>query len=374
MGQFRQNLGLVLLSVEATLQSDTIVNSPLLISPIDSRDRLKQLCQHLKSLVPQRSAQIFSVDSPAQTPEQVSLTMLEGMDLSDLCFPVSLYLEPSVDGNIQALVDVVAQLRDPDGGCPWDLEQTPQTLTKYIIEEAYEAVEAIQSESPTAIAEELGDLLLQVVLQAQIAKEAEDFSLATVTQGITDKLIRRHPHVFGETTVKGIDQVRENWEAIKAAEKGIDPNDRHQVSRKMIKEAKSFPPIMGGLKLAQHAAEAGLEWPNLAGVWAKFYEELAEFQEALLIGTEQEQLEELGDLLFTLINVARWCKLDPSEALRLTNHKLIQRVELIEAQADKSLKDYSLDELDDLWNQAKQALKAEVVSNHQATVDGISDR
>ena len=276
---------------------------------------------------------------------------------ADLQFPVSLYLEQNSDGNIQALVDVVAQLRDPDDGCPWDLEQTPQTLTKYILEEAYEAVEAIRSNDVVAIADELGDLLLQVVLQAQIAQEHQTFSLSTVSQNITDKLIRRHPHVFGDTQVTSIEDVRNNWEAIKATEKGIDPHDKHQLSRKMIREAKTFPPIISGMKLAKQAADAGLEWPDLAGVWAKFYEELAEFQESLISGLEHEQLAELGDLLFTLINVARWCKLDPSDALQLTNQKLIQRVQFIEKQADKPLTDHSLDELDHLWNRAKKKLR-----------------
>ena len=358
--------GLMLSSVEQILQDETLANSPVLISPIESRDRLNQLCQHLRQWVPHGSIQIFSVDSPAQHPDQrLSLANLdEGIDLG-LAFPVSLYLEHCSDGNIQALVDVVAQLRDPEGGCPWDLAQTPQTLTKYILEEAYEAVEAIQSESASAIAEELGDLLLQVVLQSQIAQETQSFSLSTVTQGITAKLIRRHPHVFGETQVNSIEDVKQHWNAIKAAEKGIDPNDPHQLSRKMSKEAKTFPPLLGGLKLAKQAAESGLEWLNLAGVWAKFYEELAEFQEALVIGNEHEQLGELGDLLFTLINLARWCELDPGHALRLTNQKLIQRVRLIEDQADKPLTDYSLEQLDDLWNQAKQKIQKE--SNYPAS-------
>lgn len=358
MGKTRR--GLVLFSVEQTLKCETLTRSPVLISPINSGDRLHDLCQHLRQQVPDGSVQIFSVDAPTEHPEhQLSLTQLDQQIDAELHFPVSLYFEPMADGNIQALVDVVAQLRNPDGGCPWDLAQTPQTLTPYILEEAYEAVEAIQSESPKAIADELGDLLLQVVLQSQIAHENQSFSLSTVTQGITEKLIRRHPHVFGETQVNSIAEVKQNWDAIKAAEQGLEPNDRHQLSRKMSKEAKTFPPIMGGVKLAKRAADAGLEWPNLAGVWAKFYEELAEFQEALLIGGEQEQLGELGDLLFTLINVARWCNLDPSQALGLTNQKLIQRVHLIENQADKPLTDYSLKELDDLWNQAKQTLKAD---------------
>lgn len=178
---------------------------------------------------------------------------------------------------LQHLIDVVAQLRSPDGGCPWDLAQTPETLTPYVIEEAYEVVGAIKSGDQGAIAEELGDLLLQMVLQAQIASEAGSFSFTEVAQGITQKLIRRHPHVFGNVEVQSIDEVRQNWEQIKAAEKGESIADTQQLSRKLSRYARTLPPLMAGMKISRKAAAAGFEWENIAGVWAKFDEELAEF-------------------------------------------------------------------------------------------------
>lgn len=259
---------------------------------------------------------------------------------------------------LQQLIDVVAQLRSPDGGCPWDLAQTPQTLTPYVIEEAYEVVDAIKSGDQGAIAEELGDLLLQVVLQAQIASEAGSFSLTEVAQGITQKLIRRHPHVFSNVEVQSIDQVRENWEQIKAAEKGESIADQ-QLSSKLSRYARTLPPLMAGMKISQKAAAAGFEWENIAGVWAKFDEELAEFLQAIAQESPAAQQAELGDLLFVMINLARWYNLDPTEALQGTNQRFIQRLEQMESVANRPLSDCTLDELENLWQQAKARLAKE---------------
>jgi XTP/dITP diphosphohydrolase len=260
---------------------------------------------------------------------------------------------------LQQLIDVVAQLRSPSGGCPWDLAQTPQTLTPYVIEEAYEVVDAIRSGDKNAIAEELGDLLLQVVLQAQIASEEGDFTLTEVAQGITQKLIRRHPHVFGDVEVRDAEEVHQNWEQIKAAEKGETPAQAQQLSRKLSRYARTLPPLMAGMKISQKAAAAGFEWDDVEGVWEKFREELAEFQQALEQEDKAHQEAELGDLLFTLINIARWEKLDPTEALQGTNWRFIQRLAEMEAVADRPLSDYTLDELETLWQQAKAKLARE---------------
>ncbi len=257
---------------------------------------------------------------------------------------------------LQHLIKVVAKLRSPDGGCPWDLAQTPQTLIPYVIEEAYEVVHAIESEDQDAIAEELGDLLLQVVLQAQIASDFGHFSLKEVACGITQKLIRRHPHVFGDLEVDGVDEVRHNWEQIKAAEKGETPEDSQLLSSQLSRYARTLPPLMAGMKISKKAAAAGFEWDNAQGVWAKFYEELAEFKQALQTEDKAHQLSELGDLLFTLINIARWYDLNPWEALQGTNQRFIQRLSKMEAFAEHPLTDYTLDELEKLWQQAKAQL------------------
>jgi XTP/dITP diphosphohydrolase len=256
---------------------------------------------------------------------------------------------------LQNLIDVVAKLRSPDG-CPWDLAQTPSSLIPYVIEEAYEVVDAIKSGDSVAIAEELGDLLLQVVLQAQIASESNSFSLKEVAEGITQKLIRRHPHVFGDVHVQSIDEVRQNWEQIKAAEKGESSPETQPLSSKLSRYARSLPPIMAGMKISQKAAAAGFEWENVDGVWEKFKEELAEFQHAIAHESPEQQQAELGDLFFVLINLARWYKLDPSEALHGTNQRFIQRLSKLETLAGRPLCDYTLEELENLWQQAKAQL------------------
>ena len=258
---------------------------------------------------------------------------------------------------VQQLVEVVAQLRSPDGGCPWDLAQTPETLISFVIEEAYETVDAIRSGDSTAICEELGDLLLQVVLQAQIASETNQFDLQTVAQGITDKLIRRHPHVFGDVEVQSLEDLHRNWEKIKALEKGEDPDVEPPLSKKLSRYGRSLPPIMASLKISQKAAKAGFEWETVDGVWDKFTEELAEFKEAIASEDKAHQESELGDLLFTVVNLARWYDLDPSAALQGTNQRFIQRLQLMEAIGDRPLENYTLAELETLWQQAKTTLK-----------------
>ncbi|MBD1936606.1 nucleoside triphosphate pyrophosphohydrolase [Microcoleus sp. FACHB-68] len=256
---------------------------------------------------------------------------------------------------LQKLIEVVAKLRSPDGGCPWDLEQTPQTLIPYVIEEAYEVVDAIRSGDKKAIAEELGDLLLQVVLQAQIASESGDFTMAEVATGITEKLIRRHPHVFGDVEVNSVDEVRQNWEEIKATEKG-ETTESQTFSSKLSRYAKTLPPLMAGMKISEKAAGVGFEWENVEGVWEKFQEELGEFKYALEHEDKAHQQAELGDILFVLINLGRWYDLDPAEALQETNLRFIQRFSKMEVFAERPLTDYSLDELEAMWQKAKAQL------------------
>jgi XTP/dITP diphosphohydrolase len=267
--------------------------------------------------------------------------------------------QQSVLDALQRLIEVVAQLRSPDGGCPWDLAQTPQTLMPYVIEEAYEVVDALHTGNPAAIAEELGDLLLQIVLQTQIAGERQDFTLEDVAEGITAKLIRRHPHVFGDVEVDSAAEVNQNWEQIKATEKGETPEQAMLLSRKLARYNRSAPPLVAAMKISQQAAAAGFEWENIEGVWSKFTEELGEFQEALTTNDQAHQQEELGDLLFTIINLARWYDLDPSVALQGTNRRFVQRLELMEKFAPRPLTEYDLEELESLWQQAKTQLKTE---------------
>lgn len=259
----------------------------------------------------------------------------------------------------QKLIEVVAQLRSPNDGCPWDLAQTPESLIPYVIEEAYEVVDAIRCGEQSAIAEELGDLLLQVVLQAQIASESEQFTIKEVVEGITEKLIRRHPHVFGNVAVESVEEVRQNWEQIKAAEKGETPDKQQLLSAKLSRYARTLPPLTAGMKISQKAAAVGFEWDKIEDVWEKFNEELAEFRYSIQHESKERQQEELGDLLFVIINLARWYELDPAEALQGTNQRFIQRIVKMEAAVDRPLSDYSLEELEQLWQQAKAKLAAQ---------------
>ena len=254
---------------------------------------------------------------------------------------------------LQSLIDVVAKLRDPDGGCPWDLAQTPDSLTPYIVEEAYEAVHAIRSGDRDAIVSELGDLLLQVVLQSQLASEAGTFTLADVAQSISEKLIRRHPHVFGDVRVADVAEVRSNWEEIKAIEKG---RTNELLSDKLSSYTEKMPPLTAAMKISNRAATVGFEWESIDGVWAKFAEELGEFKAALATEDTAHQESELGDLLFTIVNLGRWCKLDPDRGLSGTNQRFVDRIKQMEQQIDRPLTDYSIAELELLWQQAKRKI------------------
>ncbi len=254
---------------------------------------------------------------------------------------------------LQRLVEVIAKLRNPDGGCPWDLAQTPESLTPYVIEEAYEVVDAIQHGTVKDVEEELGDLLLQVVLQAQIYQEQGDFDLGDIARGITEKMIRRHPHVFSDATAETPAAVNANWEQIKAAEKG---EDETKLSPKLQRYASAMPPLLGAMKISRKAAKAGFEWENLEGVWQKVEEEIAELREAIAHESKANQESELGDVFFSLIQIARWQSLDPTAALKGTNHRFIQRFAQVEAQADKALTDYSTEELEAFWQKAKRQI------------------
>ena len=257
---------------------------------------------------------------------------------------------------LQELIDVVAKLRSPEDGCPWDLQQTQESLIPYIIEEAYEVIDAIQSGDQKAIAEELGDLLLQVILQGQIAKESGHFSIKEIAQGISQKLIRRHPHVFGDLQLKNIEEIHQNWEKIKAEEKGETVENAKKLTTKLHRYYRSLPPLMGAVKISQKAAKVGFEWDSVEDVWQKFEEELGEFKQALAEETRERQESELGDLLFAILQIARWYDLDPNAALKGTNQRFIQRLSKMEDFIDRPFEEYTGMELEVLWKEAKKKL------------------
>lgn len=261
---------------------------------------------------------------------------------------------PSPAG-FDALVAVMARLRDPQGGCPWDLEQTPLTLRKYVIEEAYEVVEAIDGMeaggSASKLAEELGDLLLQVVFHAQLAHEAGRFTIEDVTRAIVEKLIRRHPHVFGDLSVSGSEQVLQNWEQIKRGEPGYE--DRTGILDGI---PPALPALMRALEVSTRVVKVGFEWPTVSEVLDKVEEELGELRAEIARGETARAADELGDLLFTLVNVARHLRIDPEDALRRMTQRFAARFRRIEQRArdtGRPVSDLSLEEMEAVWQAAK---------------------
>ncbi len=268
-------------------------------------------------------------------------------------------MPPSSTEAVQQLIDVVARLRDHDEGCPWDLEQTHASLVPYVLEEAHEVADAIRHGDKAHLKEELGDLLLQVVLHAQIAQEESHFDLSNVADGISKKLIRRHPHVFSDAVASDTAAVKETWEAIKAGERGEQPPSTSPLSDALAVKVRGMPALAGAMTISKKAAKAGFEWDDMAGVWAKVHEELDELKEAVISGDQSHAQEEMGDLLFTLVNVARWCGIAPEEGLAGTNRRFLDRFSRVEAALQGNLQGRSIDELEALWQQAKADIRAE---------------
>lgn len=250
---------------------------------------------------------------------------------------------------VKDLEEIVRILRAP-GGCPWDAEQTHQSIRRNFLEEAYEAVEAIDEGSPEHLEEELGDVLLQVVMHARMEQEAGRFDLDCVADGICKKLIYRHPHVFGDVAVSGTGEVLSNWEALKRKEKGQATN-----TDALEAVARALPALWRAEKVQKKARKAGFDWPDVSGALDKLSEELEELKTAAAEGTNVA--EELGDLLFSAVNAARFLKVDPEDALNGATDKFIGRFRKVEAQAaaqGKAMEDMSLEELDALWERAKE--------------------
>ncbi len=254
--------------------------------------------------------------------------------------------------DFEALRLIMARLRDPVTGCPWDREQTPLSLRKYVIEEAYEVVEAIDSGSASKLSEELGDLLLQVVFHAQLASEAGAFALPDVTQAIVEKLVRRHPHVFGSVVVSGSDQVLTNWEGIKRAEPGYE--DRISILDGI---PPALPALMRALEVSRRVVKVGFEWPGIGEVLDKVEEEMKELRAEIAGGQTGRAADELGDLLFTLVNVARQLKVDPEDALRRMTLRFAKRFGAIErfaSETNRAVSDLTLAEMESVWQAAKR--------------------
>ena len=249
--------------------------------------------------------------------------------------------------NVKDLEEIVRILRAP-GGCPWDAEQTHQSIRRNFLEEAYEAAEAIDEENPEHLKEELGDVLLQVVFHARMEQEEGRFDLDAVADGVCKKLIYRHPHVFGDVSVSGTGEVLSNWEELKRKEKGQATN-----TDALESVARSLPALWRSEKVQKKAKKAGFDWPDISGALDKLSEELEELKAAAAQGTNVA--EELGDLLFSAVNVSRFLKVDCEDALNQATDKFIGRFRKVEEQAgDRPMTEMTLAELDQLWERAKE--------------------
>jgi tetrapyrrole methylase family protein/MazG family protein len=327
-------------------------SSPVLIGQIYSRQVAAEAKMTLLSIYPDLHPvkMVHNAGTDQQVIEEIALYEIDRSIHIGLM--TVLYLPPLGQGtSLEEFHELVAHLRAPDG-CPWDREQTHLSLRSHLMEEAYETIEAIDNEDSNALQEELGDLLLQIVLHAQIASEAGDFNLADVLQGIHEKITRRHPHVFGTAKVSGVENVLQNWEKIKADERA----DNHEKADKGLLDGipLALPALSQAQEIQDRAARVGFDWPDVTPVLKKVYEELKEFEEAR---TEEEKTEELGDLLFAVVNLVRWYEVDAESALRAANLKFRTRFKYIEQKAKergRTAASLSFEEMDQLWEDSKR--------------------
>lgn len=251
--------------------------------------------------------------------------------------------------NLEELINTVRILRS-EKGCQWDREQTHATLKTNMLEEAYEAVDAIDNNDMKHLKEELGDVLLQVILHAQIADDEKQFNIEDVAKTLNDKLIRRHPHVFNGLNVNSTQEILDNWEQIKKEEK------THRTSV-MDGISKAQSALMSAQKISKKAVKVGFEWPDEKTLYECVFSEFKEFEEACKKGDKTQAEEEMGDILFAVVNLARWNKIDAEQALLKANKKFIKRFKKMEELAKKPLEDYSFEEFDALWKQAKKSIQ-----------------
>jgi tetrapyrrole methylase family protein/MazG family protein len=304
--------------------------------------------------------QMLSAVYPAETPLQVVRSLVDGgietgtIPLAGLgeSLGIAAVLVPALgEGtSMEAFQELIAHLRAPDG-CPWDREQTHDSLRKHLLEETYEALAALDAHDAAGMSEEFGDLLLQIVLHAQIALEADEFRMSDILQGIYNKIVRRHPHVFGDVQVGGVSHVLQNWEKLKAAERAANGDAAHKGILDGV--AAEFPALAQAQEFQDRAARVGFDWPDVTPVLAKVMEELEEVRTA---GDEDHRAKELGDLLFAVVNYVRWHKVDSETTLRETNQRFRKRFAHIEERAremGRELSSMTLAEMDIFWDEAK---------------------
>jgi len=338
-----------LILLEAETLSSTHVppyppDMPVLFTNISSRELALQLKKVLLTTYP--AEHVVHVVEMGETKEERLTNLSSGGEA------VSLYVPALGEGtSFESFAEIVAHLRAPEDGCPWDKEQTHESLRKHLLEESYEAISAIDSGDFASMREEFGDMLLQVVLQSQIANDEQKFNVNQVVQGIYSKIVRRHPHVFGDVELDGVDGVLANWEKLKEKER----KDAGQNEKGLLDGVPlALPALSQAQEYQDRAARVGFDWPEIEGVLDKIKEEIEEIKTA---ETDFELASEIGDLFFAIVNLARWKKVDAESALRSTNMKFKKRFAYVEQGAKKqerNLSELSLEEMDALWNQAKQ--------------------
>ncbi|WP_019244503.1 MULTISPECIES: nucleoside triphosphate pyrophosphohydrolase [Bacillus] len=304
--------------------------------------------------------QIALVTAAGSSEEVVKWLPLYELDreagLSNL---TSVYVPPVKDEEMLnkeffQLRKIIAQLRGPDG-CPWDQKQTHESLKKYVLEEAYELIDAINEDDIDGMIGELGDLLLQVLLHAQIGEDEGMFTIEDVIEELSDKMIRRHPHVFGDVTVSSADDVKVKWDEIKKSEKGKEASEKTSL---LDGVEKSLPQLLIAYEYQKRAAKVGFDWTEVESAWEKVLEEIQEFKEEVKMGSNIKKIRaEYGDILFAIVNIARFYDMYPEEALYATNEKFSRRFKYIESclqEKHKSFEECSLEQLDHFWNEAKK--------------------
>ncbi|MFH2039611.1 MAG: nucleoside triphosphate pyrophosphohydrolase [Chloroflexota bacterium] len=326
------------------------VDTHVMVAQIYSRLVAAEVKMTLNSIYPDdhKVTLVHSAGTESEILEQLSLYEIDRS--SNIGLLTLLYVPPMERGtSFEAFQEVVAALRAP-GGCPWDQEQTHQTLRSHLLEEAYETLAALDSEDPLQMAEEFGDLLLQIVLNAQIGSEEGGFSMLDVLKGIYDKIIRRHPHVFGDEQLGDVNFVLKNWEKLKAEERKTNG----EVEKGLLDGVPlALPALIQAQEYQDRTARVGFDWPVIEGVLEKIVEEIGEIQRA---ENPAALMDEMGDLFFALVNLARWKQVDAESALRKTNMKFKKRfshIELIAKKQNRKVSDLSLNEMEAAWQAAK---------------------
>ncbi len=322
-------------------------HTPALILNLDPKNIEKTKTLLLLVYPPTHEIRISTDSADFKT---IRLQDIPTTGLSD--YPINIFVPPlSANSSFEEFQELIAHLRAPDG-CPWDREQTHTSLRRNLIEETYEVIDALDAGDPKAMQEEFGDLLVQVLLHTQIASEASEFRMADVLHGIITKLIARHPHVFGDLELKNAEDVIANWEHLKSGERAA----RGETDRGVLDGVgEALPALSQAEACTARAARVGFEWPNYEGILSDVEEEIREFRAEKAGSSEQEA--EFGDILFALVNLSRWLKIDPEAALRSANKRFKQRFAYVEVGArrqGRKLQDMTLEEMDKLWDESKQ--------------------